>query len=72
MSGGSVVGMLGRIQTLSARASVLLAGLPALSLGQNAPPAKKLPAGPAAPQSTHYPILLLAFGNDPNWSLRIG
>jgi len=33
---------------------------------------KKLPAGPPAPQSTHYPILLLAFGNDPNWSLRIG
>ncbi len=50
----------------------LLAGLPALSFGQNPPPAKKLPAGPPAPQSTHYPILLLAFGNDPNWSLRIG
>jgi len=28
--------------------------------------------GPAAPQSTHYPILLLAQGNDPSWSLRIG
>ncbi len=53
-------------------ASLLLAGLPALALGQNPPPAKKLPAGPPAPQSTHYPILLLAFGNDPNWSLRIG
>ncbi len=53
-------------------ASLLLAGLPALSFGQNPPPAKKLPAGPAAPQSTHYPILILAFGNDPNWSLRIG
>jgi uncharacterized membrane protein len=45
-----------------------------------APPAttqtKKLPAAPAAPQSTHYPILLLAFGpavgNDPAWSIRIG
>jgi uncharacterized membrane protein len=40
-----------------------------------APPAqapKKLPAGPPSPQSTHYPILILAFGNDPNWSLRIG
>jgi uncharacterized membrane protein len=40
-----------------------------------APPAqapKKLPSGPPAPQSTHYPILILAFGNDPNWSLRIG
>src|SRR5712671_3807956 len=50
----------------------LLAVLPALSFGQNPPPAKKLPAGPPAPQSTHYPILLLAFGNDPIWSLRIG
>jgi uncharacterized membrane protein len=53
-------------------ASLLLAGLSALSFGQNPPPAKKLPAGPLSPQSTHYPILLLAFGNDPNWSLRIG
>jgi len=53
-------------------ASVLLAGLPALSFGQNPPPAKKLPAGPSAPQSTHYPILILAFGNDPDWNLRIG
>ncbi len=33
---------------------------------------KKQPAGPPAPQSTHYPILLLAFGNSPDWSLRIG
>ena len=72
MSGGSVVGMLGRSKHFLLAASVLLAGLPALSLGQDSPPAKKLPAGPAAPQSTHYPILLLAFGNDPNWSLRIG
>src|SRR6267378_6496327 len=53
-------------------APLLLVGLPALSFGQNPPPAKKLPAGPAAPQSTHYPILILAFGNEPNWSLRIG
>jgi uncharacterized membrane protein len=38
--------------------------------------AKKPPAAPAAPQSTHFPILLLAFGpaagNDPAWSIRIG
>jgi uncharacterized membrane protein len=42
--------------------------------GQTPPaqPPKKLPSGPAAPQSTHYPILILAFGNEPNWSLRIG
>jgi uncharacterized membrane protein len=39
---------------------------------QPPPPAKKPPVGPPAPQSTHYPILLLAFGNEPNWSLRLG
>jgi uncharacterized membrane protein len=55
-------------------ASGLLIGLPASSLGQTPPPPakKSLPAGPPSPQSTHYPILLLAFGNDPAWSLRIG
>lgn len=43
------------------------------SFGQaETPAAKKAPVGPAAPQSKHYPILLLIFGNDPNWSLRIG
>ena len=59
---------------------ILLAALlcafaaPRVTHGQAKPaePAKKLPAGPAAPQSTHYPILLLAFGNNPDWSLRIG
>jgi uncharacterized membrane protein len=34
--------------------------------------AKKPAVGPAAPQSTHYPILLLVQGNDQSWSLRIG
>jgi len=33
------------------------------------PPAQKLPP---APQSTHYPILLLVEGSDQSWSLRIG
>ena len=33
---------------------------------------KKPAAGPPAPQSTHYPILLLVQGNDQSWSLRIG
>src|SRR5579859_4838653 len=33
---------------------------------------KKAPVGPAAPQSTHFPILLLVVGNDQSWSLRIG
>lgn len=59
---------------------ILLAALfcgfavPRVIQGQVKPaePAKKPPAGPAAPQSTHYPILLLAFGNNPDWSLRIG
>jgi uncharacterized membrane protein len=40
-----------------------------------APPSqstKKPAVGPPAPQSTHYPVLLLIFGNNPNWSLRIG
>jgi uncharacterized membrane protein len=58
-------------QVLLAR-FLFLAALPALTSGQNPPPAKKPAAGPPAPQSTHYPILILAFGNDPNWSLRIG
>jgi uncharacterized membrane protein len=55
-------------------ASMILAGLPAISSGQTPPPPpkKQLPAGPPSPQSTHYPILLLVFGNDPNWSLRVG
>jgi uncharacterized membrane protein len=34
--------------------------------------AKKPATGPPAPQSTHYPILLLVQGNDQSWSLRIG
>jgi uncharacterized membrane protein len=55
-----------------------LAGTCVGSHGQT--PAKK-PAGtqppaaalaPNAPQSTHYPILLLASGESPNWSVRIG
>ncbi len=46
---------------------------------QNAPSAKKsIPQGaanapaPNAPQSTHFPILLLAFGSSPTWDVRIG
>jgi len=42
------------------------------SSAQAQTPPKKSAAGPPAPQSTHYPILLLALGNDPSWSLRIG
>ncbi|HET7152116.1 MAG TPA: hypothetical protein VFI60_11955 [Candidatus Acidoferrum sp.] len=36
------------------------------------PAPKNVPVGPPAPQSKHYPILLLAFGNEPDWNLRIG
>ena len=55
-------------------ASLCFLALSLSSYGQapTAPPAKKPPMGPPAPQSKHYPILILAFGNDPNWSLRIG
>lgn len=42
------------------------------SFAQAPTPPKKPPAGPPAPQSRHYPILLLALGSDPSWSLRIG
>ena len=68
-----------------ARYAKLLLILAALSAVVSLPPAfgqakpepplpaqKNPPVGPAAPQSKHYPILLLAFGNDPNWSVRIG
>jgi uncharacterized membrane protein len=66
------VGMPQRSKRALLVALLLCAVLPAFSRTQNAPPPKKLPAGPPAPQSTHYPIFILAFGNDPNWSLRIG
>jgi uncharacterized membrane protein len=65
-----------RPRTLLVLATAVLCAVavPRISCGQAQPsqPAKKLPVGPPAPQSTHYPILLLAFGNDPSWSLRIG
>jgi len=64
---------------------VLFSAILGPALGQQSPPTqqspppqpqaaqvKKAPVGPAAPQSTHYPILLLVQGNDQSWSLRIG
>ena len=33
---------------------------------------QKAPPSPPAPQSKHYPILLIATGTEPFWSLRIG
>jgi len=43
---------------------------PAGTKKSSAPPAAN--AAPSAPQSKHFPILLLASGNNPAWSLRIG
>ncbi|HEY6947025.1 MAG TPA: hypothetical protein VI431_17935 [Candidatus Acidoferrum sp.] len=45
---------------------------PAPTQTQQPPQQKNLPMGPPAPHSTHYPILLLGFGNQPNWTVRIG
>jgi uncharacterized membrane protein len=74
-----------RIPLLFVGAVVSLTALQPRSAAQ-APPSqsKKPPVGPAAPQSTHFPILLLAFGStsgtpsaaasatDPTWGIRIG
>jgi uncharacterized membrane protein len=61
------------------RTSSLLLALAALfgtTLAQTpakpAPAQKKTPPSPPAPQSKHYPILLIATGTEPFWSLRIG
>jgi len=66
-----------RTRLLLLAAALCASLLPRPSNGQErpAPPmpvAKTPPVGPAAPQSRHYPILLLVFGNDPNWNVRIG
>jgi uncharacterized membrane protein len=55
-------------------AIICFVGLPSVCSAQasQAQSSKKPMVGPPAPQSTHYPILLLAFGNDPAWSLRVG
>src|SRR5579863_1495804 len=39
---------------------------------QTRSPQQKAAPAPAAPQSKHYPILLIASGTEPFWSLRIG
>ncbi|HKW64218.1 MAG TPA: hypothetical protein VJN89_16820 [Candidatus Acidoferrum sp.] len=46
--------------------------VPGQTASQQPPVQKSLPLGPPSPQSTHYPILLLGFGNQPNWTVRIG
>jgi len=40
--------------------------------GAKKPGVPQTPAAPAAPQSKHYPILLIASGMNPVWSVRIG
>jgi uncharacterized membrane protein len=74
-----------RLLTLFLTASGVIAALSPYS-GAQTPPAqtKKPPTGPPAPVSTHFPILLLAFGptagssaasisgSEPGWSIRIG
>jgi len=55
--------------------SLALPAWPQAPVKKPAPPtsAAKPPApAPAAPQSKHYPILIIAHGNEPNWSLRVG
>jgi uncharacterized membrane protein len=65
--------------------AILLLGLavailPAAAKAQTPPAAKKPVAAsspsatplPSAPLSTHFPILLLAFGESPSWDVRIG
>lgn len=63
---------------------ILAAGVSTMLAAQTPAPAKPTPAagtataapkpqaGPPAPQSRHFPILLIATGTSPNWSARIG
>lgn len=57
-------------------AIIIAAGFARSAHGQAPATTKKppvsTPVGPAAPQSRHFPILLLASGNNPAWSVRIG
>jgi len=45
---------------------------PASGGGAKKPGVPQVPPAPAAPQSKHFPILLIASGVEPNWSVRIG
>jgi uncharacterized membrane protein len=68
--------VLGAFIALGVAGLALQAQAPAPSPAQSQAQTKKSSAGPAAPQSKHFPILLLAFGpataDDPAWGLRIG
>ena len=69
--------------TLNFRLSyiLLLAAIPAFGQTPTKPGGQKpaggsnaikAPAAPASPQSKHFPILLIASGSNPAWSVRIG
>jgi len=63
------------LSTATFAAGLIVSPTSLLGQAKPAPPVpaqKNPPVGPPAPQSKHYPILLLAFGNEPNWSVRIG
>jgi uncharacterized membrane protein len=69
--------MLGALLALSSLSVSLRAQAPSQAASpQTQTQTKKATPGPAAPQSKHFPILLLAFGSasgdDPAWSVRIG
>ena len=59
--------------TLTACTAPAFAQAPAAKPATPPRSAQQKPApAPAAPQSKHYPILLIASGSEPFWSLRIG
>jgi uncharacterized membrane protein len=59
---------------VSTLATAAAASPPQTSQAAKKPPTATPAAVPApnAPQSTHFPILLLAFGSGPSWDVRIG
>src|SRR5215469_18910278 len=66
-----------KLRQLLMLAMIIGSLFPAIASGQSKsaaplPAQKNSPVGPPAPQSKHHPTLLLAFGNSPNWSVRIG
>jgi len=65
-----------KILRLLAVTILIFAAVPAAAQNPTSarPPSSTLTAPPIpnASQSTHFPILLLAFGSSPNWDVRIG
>jgi uncharacterized membrane protein len=60
----------GVVITVASACSSTWAQTPAPTKKQPAAPA--VATAPASPQSKHFPILLLAAGNNPAWSVRVG